>query len=66
MDYRIQLWLKDEFLCHLIDVPVPRVGDLVRTCNTEFHKVKAVSFTYNNGYETDSCVVDVYLIEVEE
>lgn len=65
MDYHIQLWLKGDFLCHLIDVPIPRVGDLVRTCN-EFYKVKAVSFTYNTGYETNSCVVDVCLVEVEE
>lgn len=65
MDYRIQLWLKDEFLCHLIDMPIPRVGDLVRTCNTESYKVDAVSFTYNIG-ETDSCVVDIHLVEVEE
>ena len=65
MDYRIQLWLKNDFLCSLVEVPIPRVGDLVRTCNTEFYKVKAVSYIYNTGYITDSCVVDVYLVEEE-
>ena len=66
MDYRIELWCEDCFLGSYVDVPIPKVGDLVRICNTEFHKVKAVSFTYNIGYETDSCIVDVYLVEVEE
>lgn len=59
---KIQFWLKGDFFCTLNDVPIPRFGDLVKINNTEFYKVKAVLFTY----EIDSCVVDVYLIEVEK
>ena len=66
MDYRIELWCEDCFLGSYIEVPIPRVGDLLQIEERAIYKVKGVKYKYMTYNEGDYSNVFLDLEVVEE
>lgn len=66
MDYRIELWCEDCFLGSYIDVPIPRVGDLLQIEERVIYKVKRIKYKYMTCKEGDYSNVFLDLEVVEE
>ena len=62
MDYRIELWCKDCFLGSYINVPIPRVGDLLQIEEIAIYKVKGVKYKYIS-YDYSNVFLDLEVVE---